>query len=278
MNTTLLYLLLLLIGAFLISFLIGWIIRRSSYKKRYENDIDTLHDIVDEHDVQVRNNSLMLTKKNEESSIVENDLKTKKVMLENYGKEYNSLKTEFTSLENEKVSIEKGILEHDKKINVLTNEFEVLKKEEGSISGDIEKLTTVQSSLDAKLEEIKDVESKIDTLTKEKEILSNELHEVEDSIKSVEGEISEQNSKISEITKKINEKKNALKGELEDTRTRSLNYEYAIKHVKEKMDANEKIDFDVVDQIIMKNDEKGIFSNFFKKIFRKSTDYIKRGQ
>jgi len=44
------------------------------------------------------------------------------------------------------------------------------------------------------------------------------------------------------------------------------------------MDANEKIDFDVVDQIIMKNDEKGIFSNFFKKIFRKSTDYIKRGQ
>ncbi len=275
MSTLLNYTLLLIAATLLIGFFIGWIIRRSSSREKLKNRINELNELdqksiqnLNKDAIKFENKNIDLIKLKEElkeqnKTVSEYDTKFKEIKsdVENLDKSYQEL------LDNTK-NIENKIESSSSSIKLFSSQGEKLleiKKEYLAINDRIKKI-----DIDSK-----ELENSIDKFTKDSSKLHTNIDNLKKSIDDIQKEISTQEGEEGKIKDEFEDKIKEISSDLEEIRLKKLNYQYALKYTKEKIESNEKIDDYVIDKIINKNEEKGLFTNLKEKLFGKSAIYFK---
>ena len=269
---------LLMIAALIIGWLIGWFIRRSATRNRYINKIDDLS-----NEDKSFASELHINSENYEDNIkaldhTKNRLSFTKQQAKDYLNQSIEVKSNMNKLNISQKEIEANFVKIDDKIKNSSNELENLNLQKDEILKSKEKITQYEQNINIKNKEIGAMSEKVSLLINERDSLNTKLSNVNEKISLKEQEINAENDKIKVIEDEFASKTLEIKNELEESRIKALNYQYAVNYVNEKIDAKEPISFDTIDKIISKNEEKGLFTNLTKKLFGKSVQYIKGGK
>jgi len=269
---------LLMIAALLIGWFIGWFLRREATRKKYIREIEDLTDqnnsLTSElhaNSVEYENNTKNLEHTNSKLSFANQKIK-----------DYSTKNLELTSsIENFHISQKK--LEADLagiggKIKNSLNELDILNLQKDEILESKDKITKYEQNINAKTIEIETINENVSLLASEKESLNAKISNENSKISLKEQEINAENDKIKVIEDEFAAKRLEIQDSFEESRRKALNYQYAVNYINEKIEAKETVPFDVIDNIINKNEEKGLFTNLIKKLFGKSTQYIKGGK
>ena len=269
---------LLMISALLIGWFIGWFLRREATRKKYIREIEDLTD----------QNSSLTPELHANSVEYENNIKNlehthSKLSFANQQiQDYSTKNLEVTSsIENFHISQKK--LEADLagiggKIKNSLNELDILNLQKDEILESKDKITKYEQNINAKTIEIETISENVSLLASEKESLNAKISNENSKISLKEQEINAENDKIKVIEDEFAAKRLEIQDSFEESRRKALNYQYAVNYINEKIEAKESVSFDVVDNIINKNEEKGLFANLIKKLFGKSAQYIKGGK
>jgi predicted nucleic acid-binding Zn-ribbon protein len=112
----------------------------------------------------------------------------------------------------------------------------------------------------------------------ERESLNRQIDNLENEISTLDKDIAIEDDKIKAIEDEFEIKRSKIIKDVELSRQKALNYQYALDYINEKLTCGESIKADAIDKIISKNEETKIFANLIKKLFGKSAKYIKEGR
>jgi chromosome segregation ATPase len=265
----------LMIAALLIGFIIGWFLRRSATRNRYEREIDDLI-LNDDHmaselhvnSVNYENNTRHLTNTQDKITLA-------KQQIEDYSKHRQELVTNIEKFHLSQKALKENLAGIDDKIKNVTDELNILNAEKDEIEESQNKISEYTENITQKTEEISTLREKISQLLSERESLNAKIINENNNISQKEKEIDAENDKIKVIENEFIDKKSEIMDEVESSRQKALNYQYAVDYVKE---AQEIISLDTIDKIISKNEETGMFTNLIQKLFSKSAKYITGGK
>jgi chromosome segregation ATPase len=271
-NIYILMALALLIGLFL-----GWILRRSATRRKYAQHIDDLSmenertiSQLHEHSQEYENNTRGV-------SLMQDSIKHKQEQINDYGKQHQTLLSDMDKFKQNQITLENELEQMDDKIQNSTDQLEILNAQKDEILKTKDVISNYEEKIISKEEEIKEITKEITTLSSLRESTNAKLQNINESIDIKQKEIDLEDQKIDLIKGEFKTKTSKLKDELEHSRVKLLNYQYALKYVNEKLESKEALSFDTIDKIISKNEETGLFKNLFKKLFSKSANYITGG-
>ncbi len=278
MTTLELYMILLMVIALLIGFSIGWILRRQTYRKGYKEKFYKL----------VNSDKIALEELNRASFNFENSekqlfqIKDKNSSKENFISDLTDqssrLKIDCENLNLVQKKLQENFNSIDEKIKIASNELNVLTLNRDEILEQKDQIRDYAQKTTDKNREIETLSQQIPQLIDERASLETKITNLKKGIDEMEEEIKIENKKTKEIEDEFDTKKSEIFNDIKETKQKALNYEYAFKYINEKVDAGEKVAFDVVDKIINKNEEKGFFANLKQKLFSASAKYIKQGR
>lgn len=268
----------LMVAALLIGFIIGWYIRRRATRNRYENNIDDLvlhndHMASDLHtnSINYENNIRHLTNTQDKIAFAKQQTK-------DYSGRSQELTTDIKNIHLSQKALESDLLGIDDKIENVASELDILNSQKDEILESKSKIAEYKGNITQKTGEIGILRENLSQLTSQRESLNTKVINENERISLKEQEISAESDKIQSIEDEFATKNADIINDIASTNKKVLNYKYAVDYINEKIDSSEPVEFDVVDKIISKNEEKGIFSNLIQKLFGKNAKYIKGGK
>ncbi len=278
MITLLIYMFSLMIVALLIGFAFGWIIRRKATRVGYEENIDELNIRDQDSITNININAMELEDSNIRLLNTEDKLTTQKNLILSLSKKNEEIKNDIENLKISQTRFLNDIQDVDKKINSSSKDLGILTSQKDEILKYREHITENEDKIDQKTKATQALSESITAHISNRESLNTKITNESNKIVDIDAEIALENEKSATIIDEFNTKKSEIVDEVEESKLKALNYKYAFEYTKEKLDSNEKIEFDVIDKIINKNEEKGFFSNLKEKLFSKSAIYIKGGK
>jgi chromosome segregation ATPase len=269
---------LLMIAALLIGWFIGWFLRRSSSRKKYIRQIDQLA-----HQDESMAEDLHIKSANYENNArhlehTQDKLSFAKQQADEYSDRSVELQSNIENFHLSQKKLEEDLLRLDDKIKSTSGDLDILTSQKDEILESKNKIVEYEENINLKATEIDNISENISALSSERESLNTKVSNEEEHISLKQQEIDAENDKIKVIEDEFASKKAEIMDEVEGSRKKALNYQYAVNYVNEKIDAKETISFDTVDKIISKNEEQGMFANLIQKLFGKSAKYIKGGK
>ncbi len=269
---------LLMIAALLIGWFIGWFLRRSSTRNKYIRQIDELahqdegmNSELQVHSVNYENNTRHLANTHEKLSFA-------KQQTQEYADKNLELTTDIDNFQLSQKTLETDLSGIDDKIKSASSELDILTSQKDEIQDSKNKILEYEQNINVKTGEIETIRASVSELSSERESLNAKVSNSNESISQKEQEIDAENDKIKVIEDEFATKRLEVIKEVEESRRKALNYQYAVDYVNEKIESKETIAFDTVDKIISKNEEKGMFANLMQKLFSKSAKYIIGGK
>jgi len=263
--------------ALLIGFILGWIIRRASTRKKYINYIDNLSMENEKTTAQLHEHSQEYENNNRSISMIQDSIKYKREQISNYSSEYQSVVSDIDKFKKNQITLENELEHMDDKIQNSVDKLEILNSQKDGILKIKDTISDYEQKVKSKEKEIVVLSQEIKNLSSKRESINAKIQNIHESISIKQQELNEEDEKIKLIENDFTSKTFKLKSEVEQSRIKLLNYQYALKYVDEKLEAKEALSFDSIDKIISKNEETSLFANFFKKLFGKSANYIMRG-
>ncbi len=278
METIELYIYLLMAAALMLGFLLTSILRGGAYHRKYEQE--TYEYIKEDEEVtrklDLNNQDLLGTK--EQFTLIKNKLSSQNIALGEFESKKREFETESKNFVTSKTTLQNSIKNIDTKIINASNELKSLNLEKDGILNYQNSIFEQETKIKDKSNEIKNLNNTISNLTKEKISFEQKIvSQNENNDKKVE-ELSSESNKIEVIEDEFKTKIDDISKPLKESKQKALNYQYALEYAREKINSYESIEFDVIDKIISKNEEKGIFANIMHKLFNKSANYIKEGK
>ncbi len=278
METIELYIYLLMAATLILGFLLISMLRGGAYHRKYEQE--TYEYIKEDEEttkkLDLSNQDLQNTK--DQFTLIKNKLSSQNTLLGEFEGKKREFEIEKKNFETSKISLQNSIKSTDTKIMSASSELEVLNLEKDEILNYQNNILEQKSKTKNKSIGIKNLDDKISNLTREKDSLAQKIESQKENNDKKEQELSRESGKIKAIENEFETKIDDISKPLNESKQKALNYQYALEHVREKIDADENIEFEVVDKIISKNEEKGIFANLMQKLFNKSANYIKEGK
>lgn len=268
----------LMIAALLVGFIIGWILRRSAYRSRYENQIDALKIEDDDLTTELNVNAVKLENSQKQLSQTQEKITSQKELINDFDTKSKTVQSDIENLKQTHLSLQGDLQSMDGKIRASSHELGILNTHKDEILEDKSQIINYETKMAEKSQEIENVSEKITALIDDRESLNRQITNMHASIEEKEKEVETEAAKIKEIENKFETKNAEIAADVAENKRKSINYKYAFEYINEKISANEQIEFDVVDKIISKNEEKGLFANLSKKLFGKSAKYIKEGK
>ncbi len=278
METAELYIYLLIAVTFIIGFLISSMLRGGAYHKKYKQTIYkyTNNDKEITKKLNLSNQDLQNTK--EEFTLIKNKLSSQYAILGEFNNKKRELEIASKNFQTSKIALQNSIKNIDAKILNTSGKLRTLSLEKDRILSYQESIIEQKNKTEQKSIEIRNLNSKITNLTKEKKSLTEKIITQNRLNDEKEKELLNENSKIKTTQNEFKIKINDIEKPLNESKQKALNYQYALKYVREKIDSYESIESDVIDKIISKNEEKGVFANLKQKLFNKSANYLKEGK
>jgi uncharacterized protein (DUF3084 family) len=278
MSTIILSIAILMIAALLIGFAIGWFIRRSAIREKYERQIDELILEDDRITSELQINSVNYENTKKHLSYLEDKHSNQKQQIANFKDQNRELTTTIEEYSLSKRKLEDKLQNLDKEIQNSSKNLEILRSQKDDLLQSVEKIEDYESKITQKNRDIEQIKEKISTLLSERESLNGQIRNLNNNISLLDKDLSIEDEKIKAIEDEFEIKKSAIMKDVELTRQKALNYQYALSYINEKLSAGENIKADAIDNIISKNEETKIFANLIKKLFGKSAKYIKEGK
>ncbi len=269
---------LLMIAALLIGFLIGWFIRRSATRTKYSRNIDDLMSEDDHMASELHINSVNYENNTRHLTNTQDKLVSAQKQSEEYLDHSKKLETDIENFHLSQKALEADLEGMDGKIQNVTGELDILNSQKAGIQESQNTIVQYEDNIAQKTGEIETLREQVSYLTSEREAHNTKATNENKNISSKEQEINIELDKIKAIEDEFSTKRAEIRNDVESTKRKALNYQYAVNYVNEKMDAQEGIDFDTIDKIINKNEEKSFFENLIQKLFSKSAQYIKGGK
>jgi chromosome segregation ATPase len=263
--------------ALLIGLFLGWILRRSATRKKYSEHIAKLSIENERTTAQLHEHSQEYENNTRGVSLMQDSIKHKQEQVNHYQKENKTLLSDMDKFKQNQITLENELEHMDDKIKNSIDKLEILNTQKDEILKTKGVISDYENQIELKEKEIKILSEDIYELSSLRESTNTKLQNINESIEIKESEITAENQKISLIEGEFNSKTSKLKDELEHSRAKLLNYQYALNYVDEKLEAKESLSVDAIDKIISKNEETTLFANFFKKLFGKSAKYIVGG-
>lgn len=275
MSEIILYAFVLMIGALLLGFIIGWGLRRATYQSRYETQIEELSHDEQHITSELNQNTIKIDETKKRLTATEETYSNQRTVLSEHQEKSQQLKNELDELSSLHDTLEDDIHAIDGKITSSADALEILNSQKEEMLGYQNEIAEYQSKINAKNEEIEATKFQISELISERDSLTAQISNLDSIIVQKEDEIKVFDQTISEIEKEFETKTNEILPDVNMARNKALNYQYAVEYIQEKMGSDESVSFDVVDKIISKNEEKGIFANIKQKLFGKRALYVK---
>ncbi len=278
METVELYIYLLIAVTFIVAFLISSMLRGGTYHKKYKQTIDKYKYRDEELTKKLDLNNQDLQNTKDQFTLIKNKLSSQNTILSEFENKKRELEIDSKNFQTSKIALQNNIKNIDLKILNISDKLKTLALEKNEILNYQEKITIQKKQADQKHIEIKNLNDKTSNLEKEKRSLAEKItikHELNDKI---DKNILNEKEKIKNIKDEFKIKIDDIEKKLSESKQKALNYQYAIEHIKEKINAYESIGANVIDKIISKNEEKGVFANLKQKLFDKSANYIKEGK
>lgn len=269
---------LLMIAALLIGFIIGWLIRRSATRAKYAKNIGALKSQDDKIASELHINSVNYENSTKHLATTQDKLKKTQKQSEEYIQYSKKLNTDIEDFQLSQKTIKENLVGIDTKIQNVTEDLDILNTQKGEIQEYQKTIEKYTQDIAQKTEGIDTLRENISHLTTERDAYSRQVDNENKKLASKEQEIDEENNKIQAIKDEFAAKRAEVIGDVESTKRKALNYQYAVDYVTETIDAKEKVSFDTIDKIINKNEESGLFANLKQKLFSKSAQYIKGGK
>lgn len=278
METVELYIYLLIAVAFIIGFLISSMLRGGAYHKKYKQRI---HKYKNENEeitkkLDLSNQDLQNTK--DQFTLIKDKLSSQNTLLGDFEGRKRKFEIDNKNFQTSKIALQNSIQNIDAKILDISNSLKTITSEKDEILNYQEKITKQKNQTEQKSTEIKNLNDKISNLTKEKKSLIEKIATQNELNGKKERELLDENGKIKTVKDEFETKIDNIQKPLSESKQKALNYQYALEHIKEKIDAYESIESDVIDKIISKNEERGVFANLKQKLFNKSANYLKEGK
>ncbi len=269
---------LLMIVALLIGWIIGWFLRRSASRNKYIRQIDDLTYQDKSLTSELHLNSVEYENHTKNLEHTQSKLSFANQQVEDYSTRNLEINSDMEKFHTSQKELEVNLGGMDDKIKNSSNNLDILNLQKDEILKNKNKITEYEQNINLKTGEVDTIRERVSLLSSERESLNTKVSNENDKISLKQQEIDAENDKIKVIEDEFAAKRAEIKDALEESRKKALNYQYAVNYVNEKIDAKETIPFDVVDKIISKNEEKGLFANLIKKLFGKSAQYIKGGK
>ncbi len=278
METVELYIYLLIAVAFIIGFLISSMLRGGAYHKKYGQ---TIHKYKNENEeitkkLDLSNQELQNTK--DQFTLIKNKLSSQNTLLGEFESKKRELEVDNKNFQTSKIALQNNIKNIDAKILNISNDLKTLALEKDEILNYQKNITEQKNKTEKNSIEIRNLNDKISNLTKEKKTLTEKIETQNELNNKKERELLDESSKIKTIKNEFETKINDIQEPLNKSKQKALNYQYALEYIREKVDSYESIEPDVIDKIISKNEEKGVFANLKQKLFNKSANYLKEGK
>jgi len=278
MSTIELSIAILMIAALLIGFIIGLYIRRSATRDKYERKIDDLILQDDHMTSEVQINSVNYENATKHLEHLKSKNSAQKQQIADFTNLNHELTSNIEKAKHSKKELENNLHVLDKEIKASSNELEILNSQKDDILQSVEKIEEYEEKISQKNREIEEVSEKISTLLSEREALNKQINNLENESSTLDKDIAVEDEKLKAIEDEFEIKKSNIIKDVEATRQKALNYQYALDYINEKLTCGESIKADAIDKIISKNEETKIFANLIKKLFGKSAKYIKEGR
>ncbi len=275
MSTIVTYTIVFMVLALLIGFLIGWILRRSTYKHRYEENID---DVILREENMVTQNHILSAEFDKGLHHLEKtkyDIDSKKSKLKDFIDTNEKLNTDIDDLQNSEIAVKENIEVLKVKIDKSSGELKILSSNSDNILGYRNQIADYERKVEEKNIELNIVKESVSNLSKDKEALDQKISNFEKNISELDKNIDKYENKVEKITDEFILRTKEIQGDVRLTEHKALNYKYAVDYVDEKLASNESISADTIDKIINKNENKRSYKEIIIKLFTKSAEYIK---
>ncbi|MCH9740272.1 MAG: hypothetical protein K0U38_05475 [Epsilonproteobacteria bacterium] len=257
-NAELLYGYVLLAITLLFSFLIGWGLRRWSYRAKYEALIDSLEYEDEQSLKKLHKNERTLESSKSQYLDNKDSLRIKTERLESYIERDSYIEEINESFKNSNHSIMEKIELTDKNIDKALEELSKIREASTALLEQKKEISEAEVKVHDVLEEHEVLERLITSLKAKSRSLNSELKKIEKDISSQEEKIYQVEENINHTQQQYNEKRATIIDELEESETMANNYELALQYIEQKEKSGEEISFETVSEIIHKN-EKGAF-------------------
>ncbi len=267
MDSRLLYMYILMILALLIGFFIGWILRRNTYRKRYEDEIYELQYIEDE----------MFTKLTTAKSNSENlqnlhldnkdSFRIKSERLNNYVEQDKRLKAEINETRSQNEAWVKNTPIVDEKIDEALVNLSKLKSAKEQFITQIEELNSCDRDIVELNSDIERIELLVNPALERKNELKRSLENLTERMEQQKNQLNKIDIKTIESKDEYAIKKSSVEMELADSQREEENFRAVLAKVEDKIINNQKLsnsDFGGVSKE-SSNSSNGWISSIYQK-------------
>ncbi len=253
-----------------IGFFIGWTIRRTAYKERYEKKIETLQHQEEEKFEKLKKIEADLEELQSLHFDNKDSFRIKSERLDNYVDQESRLDRDISDTQKENDRLLKNILTIDDEINDALLDLEKVKNARNSFLKQIDTVNGIDSEIKEINRDIQSIEMLVAPAIEQKNELSRKIDNMTEYIKDKEREIEGINFKIDEEKEEETRKKFSIDLEFQESSMEEERYKSILKKIEKKMKEGE---------ILSKSDFEGVFHRnqpaWLNGLYKKSINLFK---
>ena len=256
----------------LLGFILGYLINKKNAEYKVSNDLTNLEKKYksSQKKLDIQNDLFFDTKNRYQ--VNKDIVQTQSILEEKSKNNINNYKQKLISLQEARKDLEEQESSYNQEISYYKKNLQDVKLKFSSINNlvkNYERLRMEKDEFLLKIEELKTLENKLES---NKKLLEEKLKDFKNKDILLDSEIIDLKNKIFDLQeKKKLLKNNDLKDidkELENTRTKMLNYKYKLEDVEQRLSKGLKVDREDLVGFIHKNEEERFIDRVFNKLFK----------
>ena len=272
MDSRLLYMYILMILALLIGFFIGWILRRATYHKRYEDKIYELQYLEEEKFEKL--NRVEDNLENLQNLHLDNkdSFRIKSERLDSYVEQDKRLKADINETRSENEAWVKNTPIVDDEINEALENLDKVKSARNSFLAQIEEVNICERDMAELSSDIERIELLVPPALERKNELSRSLENLTERFDEQENQFDEIDIKIIEAKDEYAVKKSSVEMELDESERQEENYRVVLEKIEDKI---------INGKELTSSDFRGVFKeesnspSWFNGLYSKSKNLFK---
>jgi chromosome segregation ATPase len=270
MESAIIYMYIFMVSILIIGFFMGWAVRRTAYKKRYEKRIETLEYEEEEKFEKLKKIEVDLEGLQNLYFDNKDSFRIKNERLNNYVDQESRVNRDISDIQKGNDRLLRDLLLVDDDINEALADLEKVKNARKTLLEQIDKANGIESEIAEIRRDIESIEMLVPPAFERKNELNRSSKNITERIKEKERDIDEVNFKIDRAKEEYARKKFSIDLELQEGTIEEENYKSILSKIEKKMEEGESLS---------KSDFEGVLhektSSWLDGLYKKSINLFK---